>query len=56
MKKNTEDQKPLKLDVETVRHLQTEELDKVVGAEGAQAAAAGGITLSVSLLACGCVC
>ena len=56
MKNNTEEKKPLKLDVETVRHLQSEELDHVVGAAGAPAAAAGGITLSVSLLACGCVC
>jgi hypothetical protein len=54
MKKNDEDQKRLKLDVETVRRLQSDELDNVVGAVGE--AAAIGVTISLSWRDCKCVC
>jgi hypothetical protein len=49
MKKNTEDQKRLKLDIETLRRLQLDEIDRAVGGQG-QPAELG----CVSLFNCVC--
>ena len=55
MKKNTDDQKRLKLDIETVKNLETTELDNVQGGQG-QADAAAGVTISLSWRDCRCQC
>jgi hypothetical protein len=51
MKKDNEDQKRLKLDIETLRRLESEDLNVIVGGNAAPQQA--GI-VSVSLFQCGC--
>ena len=51
MKKDNEDQKRLKIDSETLRRLESEDLNVVAGGQGGQQEVAA---VSLSLFQCGC--